>query len=110
MLIAYQVALDLIRSLRPIVEQVRVHNNGCAEQMHRAASNTVHNLGEGQRKRDGNKRLAYERAHGEANEVLAALDVAAAWGWSIDDREARAKLDRLLALCWGLTHGPARRA
>ncbi len=109
MLIAYEVALDLIRALRPIVEQVRIHNNECAQQLHDAASNTVHNLGEGQRKRDGNKRLAYERAHGEAREVLAALDVAAAWGWCIDDREARVKLDRLLALCWGLTHGPAKR-
>lgn len=108
MLIAYEVALELIRKLRPIVEQVRFHNNECAQQLHDAASNCVHNLGEGQRKRDGNKRLAYERAHGEAREVLAALDVAAAWGWCIDDREARAVLDRLLALCWGLTHGPAK--
>jgi hypothetical protein len=37
---------------------------------------------------------AYEIAHGEAGEVLACLDVAAEWGLIVDDREARAMLDR----------------
>ena len=110
MLIAYQVALELIRELRPIVEQIKMHDLDVAKQLRRAASNTVHNLGEGQRKKGGDKRHAYEIAHGEAREVLGALDVAEAWGWAIDDRAARQKLDRLLALCWGLTHGPARRS
>jgi hypothetical protein len=36
------------------------------------------------------------------------LDVALAWGYIADDWAARVKLRRLLALCWGLTHGPQR--
>jgi hypothetical protein len=36
--------------------------------------------------------------------MLGCLDCAHAWGLAIDDRAARAKLDRLLGLCWGLTH------
>ncbi len=108
MLVAYQVALELVRSLRPVVEKLRTVNADCAKQMQRAASNCVHNLGEGQRRRGGDKRRAYEIAHGEAHEVLAALDLAEAWGWVLPAQEARIKLDRLLALCWGLTYGQAR--
>ncbi len=108
MLIAYQVALEMVRTLRPIVEQMKVLNLDCAKQLQRAASNTVHNLGEGQRRRGGDKRRAYEIAHGEAHEVMASLDLAEAWGWVLPDREVRQKLDRLLALLWGLTYGPAR--
>ena len=72
--------------------------------MRRAATSVVLNLGEGQRRFGGNKMRAYEIAHGEAREVLACLDVAAEWGLIVDDREARAMLDRLLALSWRLTH------
>ncbi len=104
MLVAYSVALDLSRSLKPIVEQLKIHNAHLADQMQRAATNTVANLSEGQRRAGGNKRRAYEIAHGEAHEVLGCLDIAAAWGWIVDDRAARKQLDRLLALCWGLTH------
>ena len=104
MLIAYQVALEVIRKLRPIVEEIKVHDAHLADQLKRAATNTVANLAEGQRRMAGNKRRAYENASGEAREMLGCLDCALAWGWSPDDTEVRRDLDRLLALCWGLTH------
>ena len=107
MLIAYQVAVELVRELRPIVEVIERHDPHLADQLRRAATRTVLNLGEGQRREKGNKRRAYENAHGEANEVRGCLDCAAAWGWIADDAAARATLDRLLRLCWGLTK-PAR--
>ena len=109
MLVAYEVALDMIRCLRPVVEQMKTLNADCAKQLQRAASNIVHNLGEGQRRRGGDKRHAYEIAHGEASEVRGSLDLAEAWGWVLPDREVSKRLDRLLALLWGLTYGPARR-
>ncbi len=108
MLIAYQVCKEMIEKLRPILPQLRKQNAHIADQLERAASNTLLNLGEGQRRLKGNKRRAYENAHGEAREVLAALDCALCWGWIVDTSDVRATLDRLLALCWGLTHGPAR--
>ena len=104
MLVAYNVALEMVRLLRPVLEQMKVINLDCAKQLQRAASSVVLNLGEGQRRAAGDKRRAYEIAHGEAREVMAALDLAEAWGWSLRDAEVRAKLDHLLALCWGLTH------
>jgi len=64
----------------------------------------VLNLAEGQRRKAGNKRQSFEIAHGEAFEILGALDAALAWGWCTDATSARATLDRLLGLLWGLTN------
>ena len=108
MLVAYQVALELIRQLKPIVEQIKMHDAHLADQLKRAATNTLANLAEGQRRMGGNKRRAYENAHGEAREMLGCLDgalaVAEAWGWIESAEQARAILDRMLALLWRLTH------
>jgi len=104
MLIAYQVALDVVKLLRPIVVEIKQHDANLADQLKRAATSTVLNLAEGQRRQAGNKRRAYETANGEAREMLGCLDTAAAWGWVVDDADVRAQLDRLLALCWRLTH------
>jgi four helix bundle protein len=104
MLIAYQVSLDLIRQLRPIVDDIKKHNSHLADQIVRAASNTALNLAEGQRRVGGHKRNSFQYAHGEANEIVGCLDTAMAWGWADNAIDARATLDRLLALCWRLTH------
>jgi four helix bundle protein len=104
MLIAYQVALEVITQLRPIVDKVKQHDAHLADQLRRAATNTVANLAEGQRRVAGNKRRAYENAHGEAREMLGCLDCALAWGYVVDDARVRVTLDRLLALCWRLSH------
>ncbi|MEJ7600341.1 MAG: four helix bundle protein [Kofleriaceae bacterium] len=113
MLIAYTVSVELISELRPIVAAIKRHDSHLADQLRRAATNTVANLAEGQRRNGGNKNRAFENAHGEAREVLGCLDTARAWGYIVDDESARVTLDRLLALCWGLTHSkherPARR-
>ncbi|HEV8325537.1 MAG TPA: hypothetical protein VG389_28270 [Myxococcota bacterium] len=59
------------------------------------------------RRRAGKDRLqSYRIAAGSADEVRAALLVAAAWGWLPEPALAAplALLDRLLALTWRLTH------
>ena len=66
----------------------------------------MQNLAEGERHRGDNKRARFAIAHSEANEVKGSLDLALAWGFIDDDWAARVKLQRLLALCWGLTRGP----
>jgi four helix bundle protein len=104
-LVAYEIAVELVTELRPIVDVIGQHDRNLADQMKRAATSVLLNLAEGQRRVAGNKRRAYEIAHGEAREVLGCLDCAAAWGYVTNAAGARAKLDRLLRLCWGLTHG-----
>ena len=103
MLVAYTVALDLIRALRPVVAQLRQHSVDAADQVERAASSIVHNIAEGQRRSGRDPKRFYDMAHGSANEIRGALDVADAWGWPIDAERARALLDRELGLLWGLT-------
>jgi four helix bundle protein len=104
MLIAYTNSLELIRTLRPIVEQLKQRSADLADQIERAATSVAHNVGEGSRRSGKDRRRFYAMAHGSAGEILAALDVADAWGWEVECTNARAVLDRELALLWGLTH------
>jgi four helix bundle protein len=96
--------LEVITSLRSVVTKIEWHDRDLADQLKRAASSVVLNLSEGQRLTKGNKPKHYAIAHGSANEVKAALQTALAWGWLEDASEPLAKLDRLLALLWRLTH------
>ena len=103
MLIAYDVALDLIRALRPVVAQLRKHSPDAADQVERAASSIVLNLAEGYRRHGRDPRRFFDMAHGSAGEIRGALDLADAWGWQVDSAQARVLLDRELSLLWGLT-------
>ncbi|HMG54919.1 MAG TPA: four helix bundle protein [Kofleriaceae bacterium] len=103
MLVAYDVALDLIRALRPVVAQLRRHSPDAADQVERAASSIVLNLAEGDRRHGRDPRRFFDMAHGSAGEIRGALDLADAWGWQIESGSARALLDRELGLLWGLT-------
>jgi four helix bundle protein len=103
MFVAYDVALDLIRALRPVVAQLRKHSSDAADQVERAASSIVLNLAEGDRRHGRDPRRFWDIAHGSAGEIRGALDLADAWGWQVDSTHARALLDRELSLLWGLT-------
>ena len=100
--IVYNVALDLVRSLRPIVGELRTHSSNIADQIERAGTSLALNLGEGNRRAGKDRRRFFVMAQGSASEILAALDVADAWGWIVDAEGARALLDRERALLWGL--------
>jgi four helix bundle protein len=103
MLVAYTVALDLIRALRPVVAQLRKHSPDAADQVERAASSIVHNLAEGCRRNGRDPKRFFDMAHGSAGEIRGALDVADAWGWQVESEQARVILDRELGLLFGLT-------
>jgi len=103
MLVAYEVSKNLIPLLAPVVAQIAREDHELADQLRRAAASVLLNIGEGQRSLKGNKHKHYSIAHGSANEVRAALDVAMGWGWIAPPREALAKLDHALRLLWGLT-------
>lgn len=103
MLVAYDVALDLVRALRPVVAQLRTYSSDAADQVERAASSIVLNLAEGGRRHGRDPRRFWDMAHGSAGEIRGALDLADAWGWQVDSTHARALLDRELGLLWGLT-------
>jgi len=104
MFVAYEVARQLICELRPVAETLKRHNRDAADQLVRAGTSVLLNLGEGARRQGGDQRRFYAMSHGSASEVRAVLDVADAWGWSTDAAKPRRTLDRLLGLLWGLTH------
>ena len=106
MLEAYAVSQSLICSLAPLVPVVKRHDRDLADQLRRAATSVLLNVAEGERRAGGDRRHAFEIAAGSANEVRACLDAAVAWGWPLNDREARAHVGRVLALLYGLVHGP----
>jgi four helix bundle protein len=104
MLVAYEVALEVIHSLRSVAIVIEQHDRALADQLRRAGSSIVLNIAEGQRSAKGNKGKHYSIAHGSANEVKAELDTALAWGWLEGAVAPMRLLDRLLGLLWGLTH------
>lgn len=105
MFIAYEVALDAVRCLRPIADRIALHSAAEAAQLRDAAGSIVRNLAEGRRRRGRDRTHLFRVAAGSAAECLASIDVAVAWGW-LDApfvAEARAHLDRELGLLWPLT-------
>src|SRR6185295_5215419 len=90
MLVAYDVALDLVRALRSVVVQLRKHSAEAADQVERAASSIVLNLAEGDRRHGRDPQRFFAMAHGSAGEIRGALDLADAWGWQVESGQARA--------------------
>src|ERR1043166_982023 len=81
MLIAYDVALDLVRALRPVVAQLRSYSAEAADQVERAASSIVLNLAEGGRRHGRDPRRFWDIVHGSAAEIRGAPALRDAWGW-----------------------------
>ena len=104
MLDAQLLSLDLIRCLRPLVERLRATGPDLAGQLVRAATSVGLNLAEGIRRTGADKRRAYRIASAEAQEVKAALEIAAAWA-ALDDAEladARVLADRVGRVTYAL--------
>jgi four helix bundle protein len=103
---ALELAIQLISHLRPLVERLRSKNADAARQIRRAADSVPNHLAEGR------KRLGRDRVHhwsiaaGSADDVRTALRVPVAWGdpGEAEVREALQVLDRLMGICWRLTH------
>src|SRR5690349_13574033 len=104
-LVAYEVALEVIRSLRGVVVVIRRHDGRLAQQIVASASSIAANVAEASRRVGKDRRYLLNVAAGSANETRAHLQVAMAWGWlqAKDIARPMAILDRELRLLWGLT-------
>src|SRR5215831_15849678 len=103
---ALEVAIRLCAALREPLDRIRQHDPNLADQAKRACNGVPLQLSEA-RQRTGRDRLnRYRTAAGSADELKTALRVAMAWRYLDADAlaEPLALLDRLLAMCWRLTH------
>ena len=103
---AYTVGLDLARALDPVIEQIKTRNAELADQIDRARISVICNISEGARRSGLDRRRFYGYASGSASELLGALDLASILRYPVDDKNARALLDRERGLLWGLTLDP----
>ena len=100
---AYVVSLELAKELHAPLEELRRRNRELENQARRALMSVVLNIAEGMGKIATSRREQaryYGIARGSATELLACLDLCAAW--ELLDREvvaaARHKLDRIGAM------------
>ncbi len=104
MLIAEQVALEMVGEVGPLLQRIRGQDRSLFDQARRAGSSVVLNIAEARSSDPGNARARYNTAAGSAHELSAALKVAVAWGYiggsAVEPVEQ--KLDRVRRLLWGL--------
>jgi len=78
MLRVYDVMIEALKELRPVVECVEKKDVDLARQMRRAASSVALNIAEGSGSSAGTRTQRYRTALGSARETLACIDVARA--------------------------------
>ena len=93
-LIVREVAVELVRDLRPLMPAIARRDRSLAQQIRRSASSIALNIAEGECSDEGTARARYNSAAGSANETRTALQVASAWGY-IEEERSRACLERI---------------
>ena len=102
---AYRLSLDIIEELRPVIMLLESRDGNLSKQLVRAATSVSLNLAES-RGRRGRDRVRFLRiALGSAEESLACLHVAAAWGYvdAAQTADSADKLAHLLAMLGKMT-------
>jgi len=84
----YDVVLELVRSVAPLLAVLRAHSAELGNQCERALISIPLNTAEGSYSRGRNKHARYHNALASTREVLACLETAQAFGWlgSLDSR------------------------
>jgi four helix bundle protein len=102
-----ELSIQLVEALRPLVPRIKRHDRNLADQLVRAASSVALNIFEGEHSDPGNRRARFYSAAGSANETLAALRVAVAWGYfaGAEAEVASGMVRRILGALWKLTRG-----
>jgi four helix bundle protein len=101
-----EMAVHVVEALAPLMPRLRARDRSLADQLMRAASSVVLNIGESNYSDPGNRRARLFTAAGSANETRLALRVAVAWRiFKAEEIEAACTLlDGVLRILWKLTH------
>ena len=76
MLHIYQVILDAVEAMQPLVRRIELRDKDLGRQLRRASCSIVLNTAEGMYSRGANRQLRYHTALGSARETLACLEIA----------------------------------
>ena len=103
---AYEISLELLRTLRPQLKRLRSCDPSLTKQLTRAATSVPLNLSEGRQRIGGDRVHLFRIAAGSVAEVKACLDTAEALGYlqAADVLPSMPLIGRLQAMCWRLTH------
>jgi four helix bundle protein len=103
---AFDVSLELIRSLVQPIAILERRDPDLAKQVRRAAASVPLNVSEGSRRVGKDRIHLWRVAAGSADEVAASLRVAEAFGYvqSAGTGRSLELCDRVLAMLWRLTH------
>ena len=81
MLRIYERILELLRGLRPVIEQIEAHDRDLGRQLRKASTSIALNTCEGSGSSGGTRRERYRNALGSARETGGCLDAAMALGY-----------------------------
>jgi four helix bundle protein len=81
MLRIYDVAIEFVRRVAPIIEKIGEHDSDLARQMRRSLASVPLNVAEGSAGRGKLRGLRYSTAAGSMRETMAGFDTAAAFGY-----------------------------
>jgi four helix bundle protein len=105
---ALEVAIELAKVMRRLLEKIRRHDKDLADQMKRATTSIALCAGEGQRRLGRDREHLYSIAAGSTGEVGVGLRVALALGYVEEDDPDAVAAKRLIgrenAMFWRLTH------
>ncbi len=102
---AYNVTIELIHALRPVLKRIEARETDLARQLRRAASSTLQNICEANKRVNRDRANRFRIAGGEAAEVKGSLEVAVAFEY-VERCEVVAALelaDRICAMTFRLS-------
>jgi four helix bundle protein len=100
--VAYDLALELVRSLGEPLARIRRFDADEAKQLARSSKSVARNLAEGSGRRGADRGYHFSVALGSLREVQCSLDIAIASGWLRADEPSRALAQRLGGLVYKL--------
>jgi four helix bundle protein len=103
MLRIYDVVLEVVAGVRPVVGAIERRDPDLARQMRRAVSSVALNVSEGMYSRGKNRAARYHNAMGSMRETMACIEVSVALGYvdAVDGR-LRSEIDHVIGTLYKL--------
>ena len=90
----YQLSLEAVRAVRPLIEKIERHDRDLGRQLRRCLTSVPLNVAEGSKSRGKNRQARYANAMGSAEEAMACLETAEALGY-LEQADLPVPIDRL---------------